>query len=63
MNFRMQRMNDLVEEITKDEFDVEKVKTLTTELGIAYSEDHLELLNNILKGIHSPGVKDGENTL
>ncbi len=63
MNARMQILNDLVEEVTKDDFDVTKVQSLAKEVGIEYSEDHLVLLNNILKGIHTPGAKNGENTL
>jgi hypothetical protein len=49
---RMNTMGDLVEEVTKDDFDTEKVKRLLAQLGIPYSEDPMQLLNNILKGIH-----------
>jgi hypothetical protein len=49
---RMNTLAELVEEVTKDDFDPEKVKSLVDQLGIQYSEDPMQLLNNILKGIH-----------
>ncbi len=54
MTDRMRRLSLLVDEVTKDEFDKELVKKLAMELGIDYTEDQLQLLNNILKGIHAP---------
>jgi hypothetical protein len=49
---RLNALGALVEEVTKDDFDPEKVKGLLLQLGIPYSEDPMQLLNNILKGIH-----------
>jgi hypothetical protein len=61
---RLSMLNDLVEEITKDIYDIEKVKQMTSQLSIAYSDDPILLLNNILKGIHSEppqtSARDGD---
>lgn len=54
-NQRMELLNDLVNEVTKDDMEIEKIKSLTEKLGIAYSDNPLELLNNVLRGIHSEG--------
>jgi hypothetical protein len=56
-NSRLNLLNELVDEVTKDNFDVIKVKELAQVLNIEYSEDPMQFLNNVLKGIHSPGVK------
>jgi hypothetical protein len=48
-------LNDLVNEVTRDDSDLEVVKVLTGKLGIPYSDDPMQLLNNVLKGIHFEG--------
>lgn len=53
---RMHLLNELVEEVTKDIQDFEKIKYLMNLLGITYTEDPIQLLDNVLKGIHKPGV-------
>lgn len=59
---RMRLMNSLVNEVTKDELDIELIKTMLMTLGIPYSDDPMQLLNNVLKGIHSDGFKN-ESTI
>jgi len=54
-------LNDLVNEITKDHFDTEQVQKLLVKLNIPYSEDPMQLLNNVLKGIHFEEPKKGLN--
>ncbi len=49
---RISLLNDLVNEVTKDEFDKSIVKSYMERLRIPYSEDPMQLLNNVLKGIH-----------
>lgn len=56
---RLKMLNELVDEITKENYDVDKVKALTKQLNITYVEDEMLLLNNILKGIHAPEVDNG----
>jgi hypothetical protein len=58
---RLQLLNDLVNEVTKDEYDAQMVQTLAEKLHIPFSEDPLQLLNNILKGIHTEGPKNESN--
>ena len=57
-NSRLDLLNALVNEITKDEYNTQMVKDLVERLGIPFSEDPMQLLNNILKGIHSEGPKN-----
>lgn len=45
-------LNQLVDEITKDKYDNEIVRSLMGRLGLPYCEDPMQLLNNVLKGIH-----------
>ncbi len=58
---RTELLNQLVHEVTKDDQDLEILKTLTARLGIPFSEDPMQLLNNVLKGIHSEGPKNESN--
>ena len=58
---RMSLLNDLVEEITKDHYDSSKVIRLVDQLGIKYSDDPMQLLNNVLKGIHFERPKNESN--
>ncbi|MCB0351520.1 MAG: hypothetical protein KDD38_10070 [Bdellovibrionales bacterium] len=58
---RMELLNNLVNEVTKDDQDLESIKKLATQLGIPFSEDPMQLLNNVLKGIHSEGPKNESN--
>lgn len=53
---RMKLLNELVDEVARDVYDMDKVKNLTAALAITYTDDPIQLLNNILKGIHTPGV-------
>lgn len=52
---RKKLLNELVNEVTRDDSDLEIVKSLTGQLGIPYSDDPMQLLNNVLKGIHIEG--------
>ncbi len=52
---RMKILNELVNEVTRDDSDLNKIKQLTAQLGINYSDDPMQLLNNVLKGIHLEG--------
>lgn len=54
-------VKQLVEEITKDHQNVDKIKHLTGQLGISYSDEPMQLLNNVLKGIHFEGTKNESN--
>lgn len=49
---RISLLNHLVDEITKDKYDNALVKGMMQRLGIPYCEDPMQLLNNVLKGIH-----------
>jgi hypothetical protein len=55
---RKEKLDQLVNEVTNDEQDLEKIKELAAVLNIPYSEDPLQLLNNVLKGIHTEGPKN-----
>lgn len=55
---RMRLLNELVDEVIRDSYDVDKVKNLMARLGIVYKDDPIQLLNNVLQGIHQPGVKN-----
>ena len=58
---RMELLNELVNEVTKDAGDVEKMKRLSADLDISYSDDPMQFLNNVLKGIHSKGSSNDKN--
>jgi hypothetical protein len=58
---RMGLLNELVEEITRDIMDLARIKTLTAKLGITFSDDPMQLLNNVLKGIHIEEPKNESN--
>jgi hypothetical protein len=45
-------VSELVEEVTKDLYEVEKIKLLSQKLGVEYTADPIQFLNNVLKGIH-----------
>lgn len=49
---RISLLNQLVDEITKDNYDDNMVRGLMEQLRIPYCEDPMQLLNNVLKGIH-----------
>jgi len=49
---RISLLNNLVDEITKDVYDKNMVKSMMDRLRIPYCEDPMQLLNNVLKGIH-----------
>ena len=52
-NKRVNLMNELVNEVTKEAMNFDKIKILLEELHIPYSVDPMQLLNNVLKGIHT----------
>ena len=56
---RIIALNKLVDEVTKDHFDVIEVKAMLANLNIPYHEDPLQLLNNVLKGIHEDSGNQG----
>ncbi|MEQ1664782.1 MAG: hypothetical protein ABL927_05345 [Bdellovibrionales bacterium] len=49
---RMLLVSELVEEVTKDVYEVEKIKLLSQKLGVEYTTDPIQFLNNVLKAIH-----------
>ncbi len=49
---RISALNHLVDEITKDKYDDGIVRQLMAQLRIPYCDDPMQLLNNVLKGIH-----------
>ncbi len=49
---RVELLRQLVDEITKDHYDDALVRSYMLRLGIPYNEDPMQLLNNVLKGIH-----------
>lgn len=59
---RMDFLAKLVDEVTREAPDPEKVKQLTAILGIPFSDEPMQLLNNVLKGIHSEGPIYESNT-
>ncbi|OFZ18044.1 MAG: hypothetical protein A2Z20_07990 [Bdellovibrionales bacterium RBG_16_40_8] len=54
---RLSLMNELVNEVTREAMDFDKIKILLDELNIPYSSDPIQLLNNVLKGIHPEAPK------
>lgn len=52
---RMKLLEELVNEVTRENLDQDRVQQLMNQLSIPYSTDPMELLNNVLKGIHSEG--------
>ncbi len=49
---RISTLGALVDEVTKDDYDKRLVRSLMERLNIPYCEDPMQLLNNVLKGIH-----------
>jgi len=49
---RKQLVSELVDEVTKDASDLDKVKILAAKLNVEYADDPIQFLNNVLKGIH-----------
>ncbi len=49
---RISTMSHLVDEVTKDAYDKDLVRKLMEQLNIPYCDDPMQLLNNVLKGIH-----------
>jgi hypothetical protein len=49
---RVELLRQLVDEITKENYDDAMVRDYMLRLGIPYCEDPMQLLNNVLKGIH-----------
>lgn len=49
---RLDLLSELVDTVTAEIVDFEKVKILTAKLEITFSDDPMQLLNNVLKGIH-----------
>ncbi len=49
---RISTISTLVDEVTKDTYDTDLVRRLMEQLNIPYCDDPLQLLNNVLKGIH-----------
>ncbi len=60
---RISLLNHLVEEITKDNYDDAIVCQIMGRLGIPYCEDPMQLLNNVLKGIHVIEVPANEEDI
>ena len=60
---RNKKLTELVEEISKDHPDDQFVRDHLLELDIPYSDNEIELLNNILKGIHSSGGTSHEGNV
>ena len=51
-------VRELVDEVIRDEQNLERIRALAAQLGIPYSEDSIQFLNNVLKGIHFEGAKN-----
>lgn len=57
---RIELLQLLTDEVSKDKYDTQYVKGLMNQLKIQFSEDPMQLLNNILVGIHQEAPKDEE---